>query len=73
MSKTTNKIEMVQAFDYYKDREYYKIVPTFLWSTHTLLKTDRLKNWKQWNIVCEEMPDKIIVNGESYKLIKENE
>ena len=69
----SKEIEIVQAFDYYEDREYKKIIPHFFWTSDVVLKTDRIKNWKQWNIVCEEMPDKIIVNGESYKLIKENE
>lgn len=65
-------MEIVRSADYHIDREYYKIVPRFFWSSHTKVRTDRLKNWKQWDIVCEEMPDKILVNGKHYNLTEVN-
>lgn len=66
-----NKPDIVQSFDFYKDRVYYKIVPGFFFSSNTVVRTDRLDNWKEWKIECEQMPDKIIINGKPYKVIEE--
>lgn len=67
---TTNpkKPDIVQAFDFYKDREYYKIQKGFLFQSELLLRTDTLKAWKQWNISCEQLPDKIFINEKEYNL-----
>lgn len=68
---TIKKPDIIQAFDYYVDREYYKIIPRFLWSTDRKVRADRLDERKQWNIHCDTLPDVIIINGEKYNLIKE--
>lgn len=66
---TNNKPDIVQAFDYYEDRVYYKIIPGFFFNSTVEIRADRMKKWKQWQIECEDMPDKIVVNGKEYKLV----
>lgn len=68
---TENTPDIVQSFDYYKDREYYKITSGFLFTYRHQVRTDRLKNWREWSIICKEMPDKILVNGKNYRLVEE--
>jgi hypothetical protein len=63
------KPKIVQAFDKYIDREYYKINQGFIFETETLLRSDRMKEWVEWTIYCETLPDVILVNGEEYLLI----
>lgn len=63
------KPDIIQAFDYYQDREYYKINPGFFFHSTVKVRTDRIKDWKRWYIVCEDMPDEIMVNGKEYKLV----
>ena len=71
MTQTINKLpEMVQSFDYFVDRQYYKITSGFIFSSKHLLRSDRIKSWIQWDIVCSQMPDKILINGEEFKLTK---
>lgn len=65
-----SKPDSVQMFDMYIDREYYKIVPKFFSTSNILVRTDRLKNWKEIHFEIENMPDKILVNGEEYILVK---
>jgi len=64
----TNKPEIVQSFDWYKDREYYKIASGFIFSSNIQVRSDRLDTWNEWNISCEKLPDKILVNGKEYQL-----
>ena len=64
------KPDAIQMFDMYIDREYFKIHKSFLHSSSTKVRTDRLKDWKELNIVTDELPDKITVNGEEYNLVK---
>ena len=68
MITTPNKPDIVQSFDFYVDREYYKIVSGFIFSHEEKVRTDNLKNWNEWNIECKQMPDKIYVNGKEYLL-----
>ncbi|MFN8579319.1 MAG: hypothetical protein U0354_21030 [Candidatus Sericytochromatia bacterium] len=68
---TTNKNkkpDIVQAFDFYVDREYYKINKGFIFTSNILLRKDRMKEYKEWIIECKTMPDKILINGKEYKL-----
>ena len=62
------KPDIVQAFDFYIDREYYKIIPGFFCSSKTKIRADRLKDWKEWMIECQDLPDKIFINGKEYFL-----
>jgi len=71
MKATINKPDIIQAFDFYKDRVYYKIVPGFFGSSNRVIRTDRLDNWNEWKIECQKMPDRISVNGKLYKLVQE--
>ncbi len=68
---TIKKPDIIQAFDYYVDREYHKIIPWFFCDTNRKVRADRLDEWKQWNIHCDILPDVILINGEKYNLIKE--
>lgn len=67
---TIKKPDIIQAVDYYVDRDYYKIIPWFLWNVDRKVRTDRLDEWKQWNIRCDTLPDVILINGEKYRLKK---
>lgn len=62
--------DVVIAADKWVDREYYKIIPGFLWSSERRLMSQRIAEWSEWTISCEKLPDKIVINGEEYKLIK---
>jgi len=71
MSTTkVNKPDIVQSFDFYKDREYYKITPGFLFSGEKLVRVDRLENEVHWKVTCIKMPDSIEINGKNYKLVQ---
>ncbi len=63
--------DIVQVFDCYEDRIYKKIISGFIFSSKVEIRRDRIRDWKQWNIVCDEMPDKIFLNGKPYKLERE--
>ncbi len=63
--KTNN---IMQVYDVSEVKEYYKINNGFLFSSKTLVRTDRIKDWKTWSIECDELPDVIIINGKEYKL-----
>lgn len=65
-----NKPDIVQSFDFYEDRKYYKIVNGFFFSHNQLVRADRLNKWNEWHIECKELPDKILVNGKLYNLIE---
>lgn len=69
----TNKPDIIQSFDKYIDREYYKIVKGFFTTSDVKVRADRIKEWKEWRIECDTLPDKVIINGEEYKLIKQDE
>lgn len=71
MTTNTNKPDIIQAFDFYVDREYYKIIPGFFGSSNRLIRTDRLKDWVEWDIQCAVLPDKININGHPFKVVKE--
>lgn len=73
MTTQLNKPEVVQMFDRYVDREYYKVYPGFFSTYNKKVRTDRLENETELRISCNELPDKVYVNGEPYKLIKDNE
>lgn len=62
------KPDIVQSFDIYKDREYYKPTQGFLFGSEKLLRTDRLSEYTKWQIACEKLPDEILVNGKKYIL-----
>lgn len=67
------KPDVVQMFDMYIDREYFKINKSFLHSSKTLVRVDRMKDWKQLDMCMDELPDKVMVNGKEYKLVLYNE
>ena len=69
METKNNKPDIVQAFDFFVDREYYKIIPGFFFSSKMKVRADQLKDWKEWFIECKDLPDKITVNGKGYKLV----
>lgn len=70
MAKTIPKQPViVQVCDKYRD--YYKIVPGFFWSHTEVIRTDRLENELTLTIECETFPNKVFINGKSYKLISE--
>jgi len=48
--------DIVQSFDIYKDREYYKLTQGFLFGSETLTRTDRLSEYTEWQITCEKLP-----------------
>ncbi len=62
-----NKPDIVQSFDFYEDRVYYKIVNGFFFSHERVVRTDRLENFNVWKIECEKLPDKIFINGKEYQ------
>lgn len=70
MNTQQKKPDMLQVFDKYVDREYYKHVSGFIFSHDESIRSDRLENWKEWNISCDSMPDKVIINGEEFELIR---
>lgn len=70
MSTNLQKPKMVQCFDKYKDREYYKITPGFFGEIEILLRTDSVKNYTEVRIQCEDIPERVVVNGQLYKLKK---
>ncbi len=63
------KPDIIHSFDFYKDREYYKIIPGFFFSHKELVRADRLENKNIWHIECEKMPDQILINGKEYHLL----
>ncbi len=69
MRTVNKKPDVIQAFDFYEDREYYKIIKGFFSSSNVKVRSDRLKDWKQWIIECEDLPDEISVNGKEYILL----
>lgn len=73
ITNKTNKPDLIQAFDIYKDRIFYKIDTGFLFTSNIVVRADRLEEWKEWSIRCNTLPDKIIINGELYQLNKMKE
>ncbi len=67
-----NKPDIVQMFDRYVDREYYKITSSFWGTFHTKVRADRLKNSTELMIECKELPDCVMVNGKEYTLVEAN-
>lgn len=68
MKTNTNKPDIMQVFDKFIDREYYKIVRGIFFTSHVKVRADRIKDWKEWKIECDTLPDKIYVNGVEYHL-----
>ena len=68
MRTTFKKPDIVQAFDYYVDREYHKVQRGFIFGYDDVIRADRMKDWKIWHIECESMPDEIFINGKEYSL-----
>lgn len=65
-----SKPDMVQMFDMYIDRQYYKVNPGFFGTYKSIVRVDRIKEWRKLVIDCKELPDEIIVNGEECKLVR---
>lgn len=65
--KTKN---IMQVYDISQVKEYYKTNRGFLFSSKVLVRTDSIKDWKTWEIECDELPDVLLINGEEYKLNK---
>lgn len=61
---------LVQSVDKWIDREYYKISEGFLFHREHRVMADRIAEWVQWDILCQTMPDKLLINGEPYELKK---
>ena len=71
MPNATKKLPpMMQMFDRYVDREYYKVTPRFFGNSETRLRSDRLENETILYISTEKMPDRVLVNNEEYLLVK---
>lgn len=64
-----NKPDIVQSFDAYEDREYFKISRGFIFSSVDKIRADTIREWKEWRIECATMPDVIYVNGKEFSLI----
>lgn len=64
------KPTIVQQFDYYKDREYYKVIPGFLFNENKMVRADRIEDYVMWACTCDTLPDVVVVNGVDYQLIK---
>ena len=60
--------DLVQSFDCFEDRIYKKIVPGFIFNNFMTVRTDRMRLWNEWEIICEKLPDNIIVNGKEFEL-----
>lgn len=69
---STPKPDIVQMFDKYIDREYYKVTSGFFGNYETLIRTDSFYNSTVLEIECKNLPHKVIINGEEYKLVKNN-
>jgi len=67
---TPNTKDIMQVYDISQVKEYYKIQSGFLFSSKTVVRTDRLKDYKTWNIESLDLPDVLFINGEEYKLTK---
>ena len=65
--KTNN---IMQVYDISQVKEYYKVNNGFLFSSKQTVRTDRIKDWKEWVIECDTLPDILLINGEEYKLSK---
>ena len=59
---------LVQAFDMYEDRTYFKLMSNMFGTYKTELRTDTLKNWTQLEIHWETPPDKIFLNGQECEI-----
>lgn len=66
------KTMLVQMYDKHIDREYYKVTPGFFGTYYAKIRTDRLEDEILLDVTRYKMPDKVYVNGELYKLTKEN-
>ena len=62
--------DIMQVYDISKVKEYYQIRTGFLFSSKITVRTDRIKDWKEWSIKSDELPDILLINGEEYKLNK---
>ena len=65
-----NKPDIVQMFDCYEDRTYYKVTTGFLGYYKESMRVDTVNNSVELHIKSKTMPDKVIFNEEEYKLIK---
>ena len=71
MATTNNrKPDIGESYDYYEDRVYYKKTGWWIFESKVEVKRDRIEEHTTWHILCKNMPDKILVNGEKYKLVK---
>lgn len=68
MEKSIKYKTMVQVYDYEKIREYYKIIPGLFWSSHILVKTDKLENETSLMIETPKKIDKLFINGKLYDI-----
>ena len=60
---TAKKPAIVQAFDRYVDREYYKVFKGIIFGSSELVRTDRLENELIINITSDRNPDYLYLNG----------
>lgn len=58
-----SKPDILQVCDKWIDREYLKIVGGAILRSEVTVRADRMKEWKEWHIDAEEMPDKLFING----------
>jgi len=64
------KPTIIQAFDYYVDREYYKTISKFFFTEERKVRADRLTDSIKWVVESDKVPDEILFNGAKYKLTK---
>ena len=65
--------DIMQIYDVSEDRIFYKIIPGFFFDSKRIVRTDRISNWREWTIICEGMPDVVIINQKKYKLVENHE
>ena len=67
-TRNIEKPNIVQQFDRFVDREYYKIVGGLIFTYEKLLRSDRLEEARVLKINCDRLPDQLIINGKEYHL-----
>lgn len=64
------KPPIVQQFDRYVDREYYKTVGGLIFSYEKTVRVDTIEKELILNIATDKVPNKIYYNGKEVKLIE---
>lgn len=67
----TTQPPIVQIYDYSRVREYIKVREGIIFSSERIIKTESLEESLILSIQSEATPNKVVINGERYLLIKE--